>query len=129
MAAPPNLREILAERAGGIGSPYGGGPSAIGAEAGVRGDMNSGLREALAQAAAMRGAGRAVEREISHMDDAERFASAGAGPQAEQIAHEIMEMSRGDPGAVEAMVGQLREQDPQMAEQVIGILMGQASTQ
>ena len=106
------------------------GPATL-AIAGGRG-LRWGLREALAEAAAERGIGRAAAREMSHVDDAARFAEASRGPMggaqsAEDIARQIREMSQGQPsGTVEAMVRQVGEQDPQLGRQVMEILMGQS---
>lgn len=119
-----------------LGAAGGGGAKALrmlyrGAEEGMRGGQR-GLRQALADAAAERGIGRAASREMSHVDDAARFAEASRGPMggaqsAEDIARQIREMSQGQPsGTVEAMVRQVGEQDPQLGRQVMEILMGQS---
>jgi hypothetical protein len=112
---------------GGVAGGYGG--------AAIRGGARlvGGLRQALAEAAAERGIGRAATREASHADDAARFAEAsrgpmgGATPNAEDLARQIREMSQGQPsGTVEAMVRQIGDQDPQLGRQVMEILMGQS---
>lgn len=116
----------------GTGAAIGAGLGAGGVGlVGVRG-FRSGLRQALAEAAAERGIGRAAVREASHVDDAARFAEASRGPMgaaqsAEDIARQIREMAQGQPeGTVEAMVRQVGEQDPQLGQQVMEILMRQA---
>ena len=117
------LRMALAERSQGGAMPYGGQQNALSGEMAAPSDNGVGLREALAQTAAARGAGRAVERDVSHIDDAARFAGQ---PQqsAEELVQQIVEMAQGDPAAMETIIGQLRSQNPQMAEQVMAILSG-----
>jgi len=110
------------------GAGIGAGLGALGAGAMFR----QTLREALAEQAASRGVGRRAAREAAHAGDAAAFsrASEGAmgGPQsAEEVAQQIRELSdRAPPGTTEALVSQLREQDPKLARDVMMILMRDA---
>lgn len=132
------LREALLATQGGLANEMGSGLMPGNAVSGEPlGAMSqyatnpSGLRQALAQAAAERGMGRTASREVADAEDAMRFHGAGeslqgGAPTADEVAEQIIEMSRGQPEAVESLVAQLREQDPRMAQEVMTILMGQS---